>query len=90
MRYFITPLSKESVQILRDCWLIETSGMVNMLHILEDDYAALEPLYDRALIDLELQVIEGREMICISVTASGIDFIKSMDIDEQKARLLKP
>ena len=63
---------------LRDCYeKISKNGSHPCLQ--EDLKGSLAALYKRGLVDTKMQDINGKRLLCIIITESGLTYLKNLD-----------
>lgn len=71
-------LSKIMIKKLQDCHE-KQSGKDGNPCLQEDLKGSLAALYKREMIDTKMQNINGKSILCITVTESGLRYLKSLD-----------
>lgn len=73
------PLTEKMIQKLRDCHekLSKSGGTIPCLQ--EDLKGSLAALYKRGLVDTKIQDVNGKRLLCIVVTDSGVTYLKNLD-----------
>lgn len=77
MKYF-RPLSKSMVQKLQQCREKELNEVDKPCTMDELNYA-VAPLYKRGLIETKKRLVDHKVLLCIYVTAAGIDFLNKLE-----------
>lgn len=71
-------LTKIMIEKLRDCHNKQSDG--NGSPCLQEDLkGSLAALYKRGLVDTKMQDVNGKRLLCIVVTDTGVNYLKSLD-----------
>ncbi len=77
MSFSLRPPTKKMIEKLLDCH--EKTKNANHPCLQEDLKGALAGLYRRGLVNTRFQDVNGKKILCLFVTDTGIKFIKAMD-----------
>ncbi|MDB5198198.1 MAG: hypothetical protein JWO92_161 [Chitinophagaceae bacterium] len=72
------PLTKIMIEKLRDCHDKQSKNGGNPC-LQEDLKGSLAALYKRGLVDTKIQDVNGKRLLCIIVTESGVTYLKSLE-----------
>jgi hypothetical protein len=84
MKYLIKPLTKKMLADLQKGRSIELSKNERNICGTDDFKGSLTGLYRRGLVDIEMVMIDDKEIISVYITKSGISFLDRYEEDAKK------
>lgn len=84
MKYLIKPLTKKMLADLQKGRSIELSKNGRNVCNIDDFKGSLPGLYRRGLVDIKMVVTDGKEVLSVYVTKSGISFLARYEEDAKK------
>jgi hypothetical protein len=84
MKYLIKPLTKKMLADLQKGRSIELSQNGRNICNTDDFKGSLPGLYRRGLVDIKMVVTDGKEVLSVYVTKSGISFLARYEQDAKK------
>ena len=73
------PLTKIMIAKLRNCHEKLSNGNGNIPCLQDDLKGSLAALYKRGLIDTKMQDVNGKRLLCIVITETGIEYLGNID-----------
>ncbi len=89
MKYLIKPVTKQMLKQLQAGRAIELSKIGRTICVLKDFNGSLSGLYRRGLVNTKMIMVDGKEILGVFITQSGIDLLKRYEEDEKKLTFLK-
>ena len=86
MKYLIKPLTKKMLTDLQKGRAIELSKTERNICDADDFKGSLPGLYRRGLVNTETVMLDGKEILSVSITQSGINFLDRYEEDAKKLR----
>lgn len=74
----IRPLTKQMITKLRECRQMEDNGEACLPKHFS---ASLSGLYKRKFVDVRPRLLEGREVMCVYITAAGSEYLNSLPVE---------
>ena len=76
----LRPPTKRMLEKLRDCHnkVTKSGGLHPCLQ--EDLKGSLAGLYRRGLVETKIQDVDGKKLLCLFVTNSGVEILKKIEI----------
>ena len=84
MKYLIKPLTKKMLADLQKGRSIELAKDGRSVCNIDDFKGSLPGLYRRGLVDIKMAVTDGKEVLSVYVTKSGITFLARYEEDAKK------
>jgi len=84
MKYLIRPLSKKMYTHLREARSIELSKTCRNILRVEDFDGTLPGLYNRGLIDVKMIIVDGKQIVGVEITKSGIRLLERYQKDKNR------
>ena len=81
MKYLIKPLTKKMLAHLRKGRAIELSKSERNICNTNDFKGSLPELYNRGFVDVKRVMHDGKEILCVYITSSGISFLDRYEED---------
>lgn len=89
MKNFMKPITNKMLRQLKAGRAIELSENGRRICVLEDFNGCLGGLYRRGLVSTKMVMVDGKEIIGVVITQSGIDFLRRCERGEKKLVILK-
>ena len=83
MKYMIRPLTKRMITKLQECRQMQLDEKSGQLCPPEHFNSSLPGLYSRGLINLSKYSVQGKELMGVYLTQSGINLLANIDQSEK-------
>jgi hypothetical protein len=86
MKISMRPPTRRMIDKLRECHEKELNNGKKTPCFPEEMKSSLAGLYKRGLIDTRMEIVNNKKQLCIYVTESGKNFLKSLDDTFDKSK----